>query len=185
MARLARVVAQGAPHHVTQPGDRRQQTFSCDDDYLLYIELMAKRCSRSSVAVWAYCLMPSHVLLIVVPSSEGRLCCAVGEAHRRYSRRINFREGWRGHLWQGRFTSYPMNERHLLAATGYVELNLVRAALVKSPGAYSWSSAAEAPKTWPARLGKISMVSPNPCPRSLKEKTIADRVPLRTQDPGA
>jgi putative transposase len=86
--------------------------------------------------------MPNHVHLIVVPDSEAGLRAGVGEAHRRYSRRINSREGWRGHLWQGRFASYPMDERYLLAATRYVELNPVRAALVKSPGAYPWSSAA-------------------------------------------
>jgi len=86
--------------------------------------------------------MPNHVHLIVVPSSEDGLRSAIGEAHRRYSRRINFREGWRGHLWQGRFASYPMNEPYLLAAVRYVELNPVRARLVESPGSYPWSSAA-------------------------------------------
>jgi len=67
---------------------------------------------------------------------------AIGEAHRRYTRRVNFREGWRGHLWQGRFASFPLDERYLLAATRYVELNPVRAGMVKDPGAYPWSSAA-------------------------------------------
>jgi putative transposase len=142
MARIARVVSPGVPHHLTQRGNRRQQSFFCDDDYEAYIELMAEWCSRYGVAVWAYCLMSNHVHLIVVPASEDGLRCAVGEAHRRYSRRINFREGWRGHLWQGRFASYPMDEHYLLAATRYVELNPVRAGLVKSPGAYPWSSAA-------------------------------------------
>ncbi len=103
---------------------------------------MAEWCSRCGVEVWAYCLMPNHVHLIVVPASEDGLRRAVGEAHRRYPRLINFREGWRGHLFQGRFASYPMDERYLLSAAGYVELNPVRAALVKSPGAYLWSSAA-------------------------------------------
>jgi putative transposase len=142
MARLARVVVPGVPHHVTQRGNRRQQTFFCDDDYLAYIGLMAEWCIRFNVTVWAYCLMPNHVHLIVVPSTEEGLRSAVGEAHRRYSRGINFREGWRGHLWQGRFASYPLDEPYLLCATRYVELNPVRAGLVQSPGAYPWSSAA-------------------------------------------
>ena len=142
MARLARVVAAGFPHHVTQRGNRRQRTFFADEDYEAYIGLMAEWCSRCGVAVWAYCLMPNHVHLIAVPSSEGGLRSAIGEAHRRYSRRINFREGWRGHLWQGRFASYPMNESYLLAAARYVEFNPVRAGLVKSPGVYPWSCAA-------------------------------------------
>ena len=56
---------------------------------------------------------------------------ALGEAHRRYTRHVNFREGWRGYLWQGRFASFPMDERHLLACARYVELNPVRARLVQ------------------------------------------------------
>ena len=76
--------------------------------------------------------MPNHVHLIVVPQSAGSLRRAIGEAHRRYARRINFREGWRGHLWQGRFASFVMDEDHLLTAARYVELNPVRG-LVQAP----------------------------------------------------
>ncbi len=103
---------------------------------------MAEWCCRCSVAVWAYCLMPNHVRLIVVPSSEVGPRSAIGEALRRYSRRISFREGWRGHLRQGRFASYPMNGPYLLPAVRYVEINSVRAGPVESPGVYPWSSAA-------------------------------------------
>jgi REP element-mobilizing transposase RayT len=99
-------------------------------------------CSHHGAAVWAYCLMPDHVRLIVVPSSVDGLRCAIGEANRRYSRRIIFREGWRGRLWQGRFASCPMDEHYLLAATRHAELKPVRPGLAKSPGAYPWSSAA-------------------------------------------
>lgn len=66
---------------------------------------------------------------------------AIGEAHRRYSRRINFREGWRGHLWQGRFSSFILDDRYLLACTKYVEFNPVRAGLVNNPEDWPWSSA--------------------------------------------
>jgi putative transposase len=142
MARIARVVAPGLPHHVTQRGNRRQQTFFCDDDYRAYLELMAQWCSRCSVEIWTYCLMPNHVHLIAVPESEDGLRSAIGEAHRRYTRRINFREGWRGHLWQGRFASYVMEERYLLAAARYIEMNPVRAGLVDRPEEYPWSSGA-------------------------------------------
>ena len=58
-------------------------------------------CAHHAVAVWAYCLMPNHTHLIMVPPSEDALRRAIGEAHRRYTRAVNFREGWRGHLWQG------------------------------------------------------------------------------------
>jgi putative transposase len=142
MARLARVVIPRELHHVTQRGNRRQETFFCDDDYEAYIELMAEWCEREGVAVWAYCLMPNHVHLVAVPSSEEALRRGIGEAHRRYSRRINFREGWRGHLSQGRFASFPMDEAHVYVATRYVELNPVRARLASTPDAWPWSSAA-------------------------------------------
>jgi len=86
--------------------------------------------------------MPNHVHLIAVPETESALRGALGEAHRRYTRRINFRNGWRGHLWQGRFASFVMDETYLLACARYVERNPVRAGLCRRPGEYRWSSAA-------------------------------------------
>ena len=69
MARIERVIAPGYPHHITQRGNRRQQTFFCDDDYLAYIELMAEWCQTYKVDIWAWCLMPNHVHLIAVPTN--------------------------------------------------------------------------------------------------------------------
>ena len=141
MARIARVIAPGYPHHITQRGNRRQQTFFCVDDYLAYIELMAQWCKKYHVDIWSWCLMPNHVHLIAVPHSEEGLARAIGEAHRRYTRRINFREKWRGHLWQERFASFPMDEQYLLATARYIEMNSVAAKLAQDPGEYRWSSA--------------------------------------------
>lgn len=141
MPRIARVIAPGYPHHITQRGNRRQQTFFNDEDYLAYIDLMSQWCDRYKVNILGWCLMPNHVHLIAVPSTEQSLARAIGEAHRRYTRRINFREQWRGHLWQERFASFPMDEEHLLAAVRYIEMNPVAAGLIKSPGDYRWSSA--------------------------------------------
>jgi putative transposase len=139
---MARVVVPGYPHHVTQRGNRRQRTFLRNDDYRAYLELMAEWCGRCGVAVWAYCLMPNHVHLIVVPKTEDALRLAIGEAHRRYTRLVNFRQGWRGHLWEGRFASFVMDQSYLLACARYVEQNPVRAGLCKRPQDYPWSSAA-------------------------------------------
>ncbi len=141
MARLARLVIPGMPHHVTQRGNRRQQTFFGDADYAAYVKLMADWCREEGVDIWGYCLMPNHVHLIAVPRAEESLRRAIGEAHRRYTRSINFREKWRGYLWQGRFASFVMDESYLLAAARYVELNPVRAGLVASAEAWPWSSA--------------------------------------------
>lgn len=141
MARLARVVAPGIPHHITQRGNRRMKTFFCAADYREYLHVMAQWCNRCKVLIWSYCLMPNHVHLIAVPKTEDSLRKAIGEAHRRYTRYINFQKGWRGHLWQGRFASYPLDEQHLLAAVRYIELNPVRAGLAETPEDYRWSSA--------------------------------------------
>jgi len=141
MARLARVVVEGVAHHVTQRGNRRQTVFFSDDDYAAYKSLLAEGCAAAGVDIWAYCLMPNHVHLILTPSDGDGLRAALSEAHRRYSRRVNFREGWRGYLWQGRFASAPMDEDHLMAAARYVELNPVRARLAAQPEDWPWSSA--------------------------------------------
>jgi len=102
---------------------------------------MAHWCRAYDVDIWAYCLMPNHVHLIAVPSERESLRLAIGEAHRRYTHRVNFREGWRGHLWQGRFSSYVMDERYLLACARYMENNPVRAGLADRADRWSWSSA--------------------------------------------
>jgi len=141
MARIARVVAPGCPHHITQRGNRRQQVFFGDDDYLAYLEMLAEWCGKCKVDIWAWCLMPNHVHLIAVPQNSEGLARAIGEAHRRYTRLVNFREGWRGHLWQERFASFPLDEVHLLAGARYVEMNPVAARLVSHPDEYRWSSA--------------------------------------------
>lgn len=125
---------------MTQRGNRRQPVFFGDDDYAAYKALVAEHCRAAGVAVWAYCLMPNHVHLILVPSDADGLRAALGEAHRRYTRHVNLREGWRGYLWQGRFASFPMDEPHLLACARYVELNPVRARLTRRARDWRWSS---------------------------------------------
>jgi len=142
MARLARVVVAGYPHHVTQRGNRRLPTFVSEDDYPAYLALMAEHCAARGVRILAWCLMPNHVHLVAVPETADALARAIGEAHRRYTRRVNFREGWRGYLWQGRFASFVLDRRHALAAARYVERNPVRAHLVRRAWEWPWSSAA-------------------------------------------
>ncbi len=141
MGRIARVVAPGMPHHIIQRGNRRMQTFFCDDDFKVYLALVGEWCRRHKVDIWAYCLMPNHVHLIAVPETLDGLARAIGEAHRRYTLHINAREGWRGYLWQGRFASFVMDEDYLLTAMRYVELNPVRARLAGKPAHWAWSSA--------------------------------------------
>ena len=141
MARLARIVVPGVAHHVTQRGNRRQDVFFSDDDYAAYRDLVAEACRREGVGCAAWCLMPNHVHLILIPPDEDALRAALADAHRRYSRKVNFSKGWTGYLWQGRFASYPMDDAHLMTAVRYVELNPVKARFVKRAEAWRWSSA--------------------------------------------
>jgi putative transposase len=141
MARLARLIVPDVPHHVTQRGNRRQPVFFSDDDYAAYKALVGEACAARGVRCLAWCLMLNHVHLILTPPDGDGLRAALAEAHRLYSRRINFAHGWTGYLWQGRFASYPMDEAHLMAAVRYVELNPVKARLVERAEDWAWSSA--------------------------------------------
>ena len=140
MARLARFVLPGIPHHVTQRGNGRQQTFFSDADYAAYRDLLAEHCAANGVSVWSWVLMPNHVHLILVPEHEDALRAALSKVHRVYAGRIHAREKRTGHFWQGRFGCVAMDEPHSLAALRYVALNPVRARLVRRAQDWRWSS---------------------------------------------
>ena len=140
MARVARVVVPGLAHHVTQRGNRREAIFFEDGDHEVYLDLLAEQTLKAGVAVWAYCLMPNHVHLVLKPAHADDLGRAVGEAHRRYTNFINARGRWTGHLFQSRFASVVLDDTHLIRAVRYVSLNPVRARLVRRPEDWKWSS---------------------------------------------
>lgn len=140
MTRLARIVVPGVPHHVTARGNRREPIFFEDGDQDLYCELLSEQMRKARVEVWAYCLMPNHVHLILRPETADGMARALGAAHRRWANFVNARGRWRGHLFDGRFASVVMDEGHLLAAVAYVALNPVRARLVGEAGDWPWSS---------------------------------------------
>jgi len=141
MPRLARVIAPGLPHHVTQRGNRREPIFFEDGDQEVYRDLLAEQTRKRGVEVWGYCLMPNHVHLILAPSDKAGIGLAVGEAHRRYTCFVNARARWGGHLFQRRFASVVMDDTHLIAAARYVPMNPVRARLVARAQDWPWSSA--------------------------------------------
>lgn len=141
MARQSRIVLRDTPHHITQRGNRGENVFFEKSDYEAYIEFLSEESADKGVAIWSYCLMPTQIQLIAVPVRENALARALGEAHRRYTRRINERNGWRGHLFQDRFFSYPMDETHLLNAARYIETMPVYAGIAPTPESYLWSSA--------------------------------------------
>jgi putative transposase len=131
MARLAQIVIPGIPYHIVQRGNRRQKTFWTAEDRKEYLKILGDEGKRHGLKVWAYCLMDNHVHIVAVPEGENSLARGIGETHRKYSRMIHFREGWRGYLWQGRFSSFPLDEQYLYAAVRYVERNPVRAGIAQ------------------------------------------------------
>src|SRR5882724_1640274 len=131
MARLARTVFAGLPHHVTQRGNGRAQTFFGEADYQLYRDLLVEHTAAAGVEVWSWVLMPNHVHLILVPPDKDALRRALAPVHRYYAGYIHARLERTGHFWQGRFGCVAMDEAHLTAALRYVALNPVRAGLAE------------------------------------------------------
>lgn len=142
MPRIPRIVQPRVPHHVTQRGGRRMQVFFEPADYRQYLRQLGKHAQRWGLEIWAYCLMPNHVHLIVVPETRVGLSRALGRTHREHALEVNRRHGWRGHLWQERFWSCALGERHLAAAIAYVLFNPVRAKLVEAVEDWPYTSAA-------------------------------------------
>ncbi len=140
MARLARAVFAGLPHHVTQRGNGRAQTFFSDQDYALYRDLLAEHAVAAGVEVWSWVLMPNHVHLILVPPEPDALRRTLAPVHRRFAGHVHARQKRTGHFWQGRFGCVAMDEDHLAAALRYVALNPVRARLVERATDWPWSS---------------------------------------------
>ncbi len=141
MVRIARIVVPDIPHHITQRGNRRQDVFFSDQDRRHYLSLLQIFSAMHDLQIWGYCLMTNHVHVVAVPKTKEGLVRCFQELHQVYTRAINFREGWSGCLWQGRYSSFPMDERYLIAAIRYVECNPVAAGIVARAEDYPWSSA--------------------------------------------
>ncbi len=141
MPRIARAVAIGHPHHITQRGNYQQHVFEAEEDYIQYLQWLKEYSQRYSLKIWAYCLMNNHVHFVCVPMKDDSLARTFNTLHMRYSQYFNKKKKVTGHLWQGRFYSSSLDERHLYAAIRYVEKNPVRAKIIKEPHEYRWSSA--------------------------------------------
>ena len=141
MPRAARIVVPDVPHHVVQRGNRRAAIFFSDHDRRQYLAMLAESCTLHAVRCLAWCLMDNHVHLVLVPSSADALRAVMASTHTRYAQRINRALDLSGHLFQGRFASYVMDDAHLMVAVRYVENNPVKAGLVDRAEHWPWSSA--------------------------------------------
>lgn len=142
MARAERFAPAGVPLHVTQRGNFRAPVFRGEGDYELYVRLLRLYVRRYGNRVVGYCLMPNHVHLVVIPGHGEGLSAMVQALAGASSRLLNEQMERVGHVWQGSFYSATLGHLHYRTALAYVDLNPVRAGLVKEAAEYRWSSAA-------------------------------------------
>ena len=142
MARIARIVVPGVPHHITQRGNNRQDVFFVEDDRRVYLRLLAQSAARYGLQVLGYCLMTNHVHLVAVPRGPQSLAKAVGRTHFVYTQYIARLHKRSGHLWQNRFYSCPLDAEALWPVLAYVDRNPVRAGEADTAWDWPWSSAA-------------------------------------------
>src|ERR1051326_2177767 len=140
--RFPRVVMPGRPHHVLQRGNRKSNVCGNVSDRLVYLRLLRNACESHGTSIWEYTLMDNHVHHIMVPERVDSLAKTIKEAHAEYSRYINTKYDLVGHVWQGRFKSFPMDWDHYVNVVRYVLRNPVRAGLVARAEDIFWSSAA-------------------------------------------
>lgn len=142
MPRIARVVATGVPHHVTQRGNNRCQVFFDDDDRRFYLWTLAQYRRKYEVEVWGYCLMENHVHVLAVPGREDSLARCFAGTNLMYTQRVNRKQNRSGRLWQNRFFSCPVDkDEYLWPVLRYIDRNPVRVGLVRQAWEYDWSSA--------------------------------------------
>jgi len=141
MPRRARIVLPGLPVHLIQRGNNRAACFRIDGDRAFYLHHLRKALGHSDCALHAYCLMDNHVHLLVTPSGArgcSLLMKQIGQLHAQYMNRTYGRSGG---LWEGRFrSSIVQSQRYLLVCHRYIELNPVRAGMVRHPRDHPWSS---------------------------------------------
>ncbi len=157
---MARIAPGGFCYHVLNRGNAQARVFHDNADYRGFLGLMAKAGEKVPMHHLAYCLMPNHFHLVVRPEADGDLGRWMQWLMTTHVRRHHRRHGTSGHLWQGRFKSFVIqDDAHLLTVLRYVERNPVRARLVERAQDWSWSSAGCGPGSSPVPI------TPGPVPR--------------------
>lgn len=142
MPRIARIIAPGYPHHVTQRGNNRAVVFFDDEDRQTYLKILAVNARKHSLQIWAYCLMDNHVHILAVPENESALARGIGVTNLVYTQYLNRKRNQSGRIWQNRFFSCVVGDDiYLWSVARYIERNPLKARLAKRPEAYRWSSA--------------------------------------------
>lgn len=162
MPRIARIIAAGYPHHITQRGNNRATVFFDDEDRQTYLKLLSHYSQRYHISIWAYCLMDNHIHLLAVPETETALARGIGLTNLMYTQYLNRKLKQSGRIWQNRFFSCVVeNDQYLWTVARYIERNPLKVALAASAELYRWSSAkAHITGTNDPLLDAISWLSP-------------------------
>jgi putative transposase len=142
MPRIARVVAPGYPHHITQRGTNRTGIFLEDNDRTLFLLTLNQWSQRTGIRVWAYCLMDNHFHLLLEPlNAEGLGRCLHGTTFQ-YAQYFNRKYNRTGRLWENRYFSCPVDkDEYLWSVVRYIERNPIRAKMTTRVEDWKWSSA--------------------------------------------
>jgi len=142
MPRVARGIISGTPYHIIHRGNNRQRIFFYDNDYRYLLSLVGEAKEKYACKLYSYAIMPNHVHFILEsPQISENLAKYIKLLAQKYSQYINKKYKRTGSLWEGKFRSLPIStDNYLLACSRYVEMNPVRANIVKDPGDYAWSS---------------------------------------------
>lgn len=141
MPRKPRFYLPGVPAHIVQRGHSREPVFFEREDYQAYLGWLQEASERYNCKVHAYVLMTNHIHILATPEDKNSISLMMQYIGRQYVPYINHAYGSSGSIWEGRYKSNIIHdEAYLLTCMRYIELNPVRADMVKSPGAYRWSS---------------------------------------------
>lgn len=141
MARRQRIIISNYPHHIILRGNNRTFIFHSDTDRRTFIRCLLQAKLKTNSKIYAYCLMPNHVHLLIEPAEKNEISLIIQSLGRKYVQYFNRRYKRTGTLWEGRYKSSPVSkDKYLLACSRYIELNPVRAEIVSEPGKYQWSS---------------------------------------------
>jgi len=162
MPRTARASVGGVCYHVINRGNNRQQVFHKDGDYQAFLKAISHACIEVPMPVLGFCLLPNHFHLVVQPKNDGDLSRFMHWLLNTHVRRYHKHYHRSGHLWQGRFKAFPIQEdEHLLTVLRYVERNAVRADLVERAELWAWCSA----RYWQEDQERPSYLAQGPVPR--------------------
>ena len=162
MPRTARASTGGVCCHLLNRGNGKAEVFHGQEDYAAFAALMPRACERVAMRVIAWCLMPNHFHLVVWPYEDDDLARWMQWLMTSHVRRHHRRHATSGHVWQGRFKSFPaQSDAHLWTVVRYVERNPLRADLVARAEDWPWSSLGSCGQSGPG----VGLLHPGPCAR--------------------